>query len=340
MVSLSLCLYDNVNREERGQQSAARFGAQVAGLPAEDKFGSTYPMTTLRSILCPIDFSDQSRQALRWAVALAARHQSRLTVLTAVDPLLAEAAKVRLGLDLAKAEVEPELREFVKAAVPESLSWAARPVLDVGIGNAPEVILRAAERERAELIVLGTHGLGGFRKLLLGSTTEQVLRRSKAAVLAVPLSEARAVALEPSGPRFDVYRVMMATDFSPPASAALQWAVSLSEELKVQLLLVHVVSPVAVAPRWRSYVTEVDEEQVRQARARLESLLREHPGTMEREAVVSIGRPAESIASTADERGAGLIVMGLTGQGEASRPGSIAYQVLCTAHVPVLVVPL
>ena len=57
-------------------------------------------MLTLRSILCPVDFSDQSQEALRWAVALAAQHRSRLTVLTAVDPLLAQAAKARLNLDL------------------------------------------------------------------------------------------------------------------------------------------------------------------------------------------------------------------------------------------------
>jgi nucleotide-binding universal stress UspA family protein len=57
--------------------------------------------------------------------------------------------------------------------------------------------------------------------------------------------------------------------------------------------------------------------------------------------VVSLGRPADSIASIAEEREAGLIVMGLIGdQGAlAPRPGSIAYRVLCLAHVPVLVVP-
>jgi hypothetical protein len=53
-------------------------------------------MTALRSILNPIDFSDQSRHALRWAEALASRHRSRLIVLAAVDPLLVEAAKIEI----------------------------------------------------------------------------------------------------------------------------------------------------------------------------------------------------------------------------------------------------
>jgi hypothetical protein len=48
-------------------------------------------MLTLRSILCPIDFSDQPRDAFRWALALVARHHDRVAVFTAIDPLLAEA---------------------------------------------------------------------------------------------------------------------------------------------------------------------------------------------------------------------------------------------------------
>ena len=71
------------------------------------------PSDNPRSILYPVDFSEQSRHALRWAAAFAARFGSRLTVVSVVDPLLAEAARVRLGQDLATEETEPALREFV-----------------------------------------------------------------------------------------------------------------------------------------------------------------------------------------------------------------------------------
>jgi len=71
------------------------------------------PRDNPRSILSPVDFSEQSRHALRWAAAFAARFGSRLTVVSVVDPLLAEAARVRLGQDLATEETEPALREFV-----------------------------------------------------------------------------------------------------------------------------------------------------------------------------------------------------------------------------------
>ena len=93
-------------------------------------------MPTLRSILCAVDFSDQSQQPLRWAAALALQHQSRLSVVTAVDPLLAQAAKARFGLDLAAAETTPALREFVKAAFPAQASWTAETAIDARVGEA------------------------------------------------------------------------------------------------------------------------------------------------------------------------------------------------------------
>jgi nucleotide-binding universal stress UspA family protein len=151
----------------------------------------------------------------------------------------------------------------------------------------------------------------------------------------------QSVVLDTNGPRFDLGRILMGTDFSEGSAAALRWAADLAQQLEVPLLLSHVVTPVTVPARWQSYVAEADEERARNARTRLETLSRQFKGTIRSEAVVSIGRPADSIASTAEERRAGLIAVGLMGQQAAGGPcpGSIAYRVLCLAHVPVLVVP-
>jgi nucleotide-binding universal stress UspA family protein len=299
-------------------------------------------MMTLRSILCPVDFSDQSQEALRWAVALAAQHQSRLTVLTAVDPLLAQAAKARLNVDLSSAETEPALREFVKAALPAQASWAPETALDVRVGEASEVILEAADRERADLIAMGTQGLGGLRKLLLGSTTERVLRTTRTSLLAVPAGSAQIVVLDPGGPRWSMEAILMATDFSEASADAVQWAADLAQQLSVRLLLAHVVTPAELAPPSESDGARGDDERATDARKRLEELSAPiSSGRLERETIVTVGQPADSIASIAKERAAGLIVVGLTGQQGvlAPQPGSIAYRVLSLAHVPVLVVP-
>jgi nucleotide-binding universal stress UspA family protein len=297
-------------------------------------------MITLRSILCPIDFSDQSQEALRWALALAAQHHSRLTVFTAVEPLLAEAAKTHFRMDLVKADTEPALKQFAKAALPESAAWAPETAFHIGVGNAPQLILDAALREHADMIVMGTHGLGGFRKLLLGSTTERVLRHTSTALLAVPPTRIQRVIPDSSGPRLELTRILLGTDFSNASATALQYAIDIAQQVGVPLVLSHVVTPVVVPPRWQSYVADMDEERTRYAQTRLAALAARLKGSIECETVVSIGRPADSLAALAEERQAGLIVMGLMGE-EAPRvrPGSVAFRVVCLAHVPVLVVP-
>ena len=285
---------------------------------------------TPRSILCPVDFSDQSRLALRWAALFARRPGGRVTVLTVVEPLLAEAARVRLGMDLANDETGPELREFVAASLPEGAAEHVR--LDVAVGRPAETIVATAERERADMVVMGTQGLGGLRKAILGSTAERVLRSGRTTVLAVPPSGTPAAGAPAIG------RILAATDFSATAAAAVQAASALAREFSVPLTLLHVVEPVVAPPRWTSYAAESEAPRAADARARLERVAADTDGAGG--PVVAVGRAAETIAATAEELGAGLIVMGLTGGDGlfAPRPGSIAYRVLGLAKVPVLVV--
>ena len=249
---------------------------------------------------------------------------------------------MRLGLDLVKGETEPALHEFIKAVVPPSSTWTPEINVEVRVGGAADLTLESAHRNGADLVVMGTHGLGGFRKLLLGSTTERVLRRTSTALLAVPLAEGPpAVMLASSGSRLDVTRIVMATDFSEASATALEWATDVAQRLAVPLVLAHIVASVAVPAQWQSYVTDVDAGRVRETRARLDAIAHALLSAHQHHAVVAIGRPADAIASIAHEHQAGLIVVGLTGQGEGRpfRPGSIAYRVACVAHVPVLVVP-
>jgi nucleotide-binding universal stress UspA family protein len=295
-------------------------------------------MLPFRSILCPVDFSDESRSALRCAAALAMKFQGELIVLNALEPLLDHAARTRYGLDLAMAETEPALREFVKPVLP---AGANLPKVEyvVRVGDASTVILDAAAKG-ASLIVMGTHGLGGFRKLVLGSTTERVLRETRVPVLAVPAHGASTV-LDPSGTQFAIESILAATDFSQTATDALRLAAELAASFSVPLIVTHVVTPVVVPLRWQSYVVPADDERLKSERERLETSLRDLSIRVHGEVVVSVGRPTESIAALAEEKKAGLIVMGLFAETSAfgRRPGSIAYRVASMADVPVLVVP-
>jgi nucleotide-binding universal stress UspA family protein len=295
-------------------------------------------MLAVRSILCPVDFSEESRQALLWASAIARYRGGELTVLSVIEPLLAQAAEIRLGVDLAREETEPALREFVEATLPEGVRQASHVRMEVTVGDPSEAILKTAHRLKAELIVMGTHGLGGFRKLVLGSTTERVLRRTEWPVLAVPPGAVSAPDVEHPG--VQLKRILLATDFRQSAMAAVQWAGDLASDISVPLVLAHVVEPVMVPPRLQELVADFESERVASGQrmlARLSATLRgKHI-----DCVVSVGRPADTIASLAVEYEAGLVVMGLADaeDSEPRKPGSIAYRVLRTTHVAVVVVP-
>lgn len=295
-------------------------------------------MLAVGSILCPVDFSEESRDALRWASAIAQRRGGDLTVLTALEPLLAQAAGIRLGIDLAQTDAEPALREFVEATLPEDVRHALHVRMEVTVGNPSEAILQTARTLRAGLIVMGTHGLGGFQKLLVGSTTEQVLRRTEWPVLAVPAQAVGAPGVEHPG--VQLKKILLATDFRESATAAMRWADDLASGIGVPLVLVHVVEPVIVSLPWREAGADVERERV----ASKQRLLERSADTLRNthvECVVLVGPPADSIAPLAVEYGAGLVVMGLTTLDDPNprNPGSIAYAVLRMGHLAVVVVP-
>jgi nucleotide-binding universal stress UspA family protein len=292
----------------------------------------------LRSILSSVDFSEQSRHALRWAAAFAARCQSRLTVVSVVDPLLAEAARIRLGTDLATAETEPALRQFVATTLSGDTAASVRTDFRTPVGDPATAILETATALGADLIVLGTQGLGGWQKWLLGSTTERLLRRTHVPALAVPLANESQVADSDAGL---VSQILAATDFSEPSVAAAKIAAHLALVFSARLTLAHIVEPLTVPSRWRPLIEESEEMRVGTARTKLKALAEQICGAQKCDEVVALGRAAELIGSIAGDRRAQLIVMGLASAHGAfvPRPGSIAYPVLRSTTIPVLVVP-
>jgi nucleotide-binding universal stress UspA family protein len=297
-------------------------------------------MRPWQSLLCPLDYSENSRRALRWAAALAGQTGARLKIVHVTDTVLASAASSR-GLDPLDEAARGELGEFVCSALPRDASWLPPPALDLRVGTPHEQILASAREDASDLIVMGTHGWSGYRKLLFGSTTERVLRETTIPVIAVPLGEREGVTLGDAGPVFDVRSIVAAIDPAPGARDLLRYAARVAEVLAVPILLVHVVPQVHAPARWQSALEA--EDRIARARAlrQLQALASEAIPREHVDAVVEVGQPADGIAAIAAERDAGLIILGLkSGTGLlAPRPGSIAYRVLGLAKVPVLVVP-
>ena len=132
-------------------------------------------------VLTAINFSDTSRTALVFAARLARHCGAALHVLHAQDPILSIAAH-HAGIDLAR-ETDEELQRFITSAWP---SADCSPQRHVVTGAAINVILDAAHRVRAQMVVVGSRRMSGAQRLVFGSTAEGLLRRAAVPVLVVP----------------------------------------------------------------------------------------------------------------------------------------------------------
>ncbi len=203
------------------------------------------------SVLCPIDFSESSRGALRYAGTVATHFGSRLTLLAVNDPLLQEADEfsgtARLTEDTTR-ELERFLTEtFAVGGLPGDVR------VTVTTGRAAPEILRVAREHGCGVIVMSSHGLTGFRKLFFGSTTERVLRETMVPVLVTPGTDAGPETSE-EVPRL-VRRVLVPMDLTSTDLPQLRMARGLAEALGVPLVLVHVVEPIRAAPTAQARVS-------------------------------------------------------------------------------------
>jgi nucleotide-binding universal stress UspA family protein len=301
-------------------------------------------MLSITHILCPIDFSDTSRRAVRCAIALARWYEAKLSVLhvfanvPVVDAVPAFGAGVvppplTLG-DVDRGALRDEMRTFV--------GDTSGVVADMVLQEAPDVrseILAEAGVTGVDLVVMGSHGRTGVRHLLLGSVADAVLRQAACPVLIVP-------------PHADDHpvsvpfkRIVCPVDFSPVSQAAVEFALTLAQEDDAEITLLHSVE---IPPELRDYVfpAEIDIDAVHAAAradalTRLRALVPESAGEFCRvHTEATEGRPHRAVVRLAAEQHADLIVMGAHGRSALARLvfGSNTYAVIRDATCPVLAV--
>jgi nucleotide-binding universal stress UspA family protein len=141
----------------------------------------------IKTILVPTDFSDGALQALEYAIDLARMIEAQLIISFVVEP-----AYHGMGSDLYLGSMDPSVvLEEQQRIGAEQLSRLARRLDKRGVrfqtfletGTPYRIIAQVAERMRADLIVMATHGRSGFSHLLMGSVTEKVIRTAPCPVL-------------------------------------------------------------------------------------------------------------------------------------------------------------
>lgn len=292
-------------------------------------------MPLFHSILCAVDFSEHSAQALRAAARLAESQQGALHLVTVVDPLLLQAAALAYDLDVAADETRADLAAFAADTLRETPWQSAHADIRVATGRPPGEILRVAEAVRADVIVLGTQGLGGVKKLFFGSTTSRVLAGAGVAVMAVPYPGDGHPAAPFTAPR----TVLLAASVERDATPLTRDAAQLARDLRARMIIAHVDAPLQLAPRWAA---SAGTDASRRARAdamlqRLAGIAAPYAGV---ETVLLAGDPSAEIARLARDRGVSVIVVG-TGAAlpVLHRPGATAYRIVCASPVPVLALP-
>lgn len=275
-------------------------------------------------VVCGVDFSDDSKRALRWADFMAQRLGQPLIIVHAVEPLLANAAQLEYGADALETTLQPELDAFVAAAIGD----AGRGRIEIATGEPAGLLNGTALAAGAALIVVGTQGLGQAGRLWFGSSTTRLLREAVTPVLAVPRG---AAARSETGLR--IAEIIVGTDFGDAASAAIEAADDLGQLLGVPVTGLHAVPELAAPEGWSALVAQVVEHARRDARIHLEASV---PDRWTND--VRSGDAAQMLVDAASGRDA-LIVVGLGGTSAGQRPGTTAYRVLRDADAPVLAVP-
>ena len=282
------------------------------------------------SVLIGVDGSEDSRTALRWAAYIASGLELDLKVVEAwqypSDAILSIGRMELPPPHVAEEHIEAQLRLLVDKeldADPERID------IEVARGPAAGVLLRAIDAD-TRMAVVGSRGLGGFKGLLIGSVSRQIIEHADCPVTVVgPTVTVDPVRLE---------TVVVAIDGSTHAARALRFAAELAPRLDAKLVVAHAIPP-----------TPSDQRSIGEPRRRLDArrdLVEEWCGPLreagvDHQIVVVEGDARSALLEVAQDRDADLLVVGSRGLGPVAKLllGSVASSLAQHGELPLTIVP-
>lgn len=297
-------------------------------------------MYTFKHILLPTDLSPNSEAAVPFAVALAKQSGATIHLFHAFEDEAGKAlaSGILIGASAWLASVhkqrEQKLRDF-------ATNLATRTELDIThtcVHGHPAVeAVKFAAKIHADLIVISTHGRTGIPHLFLGSIAERILRLSPVPVLTVRPGENVPAVLR---------TILVPTDFSENANAAIPYAVELAKQHGAKLILAHVVenSTYYSDSTWSEGIGPDVEQWMEAIKAQGEKKLAETAArlALEHDLVVTTelkcGNAHAKICAIAEKHKADLMVLsthGYTGFSHLAH-GSVAERVLRSCSMPML----
>jgi nucleotide-binding universal stress UspA family protein len=276
----------------------------------------------IRRILFPVDFSDSCLSVARYVEFMAGLFEAEIMMLNVVG--MGEG-----GLTLAEERL-PRRQAQLDAFLADELKYfTTQRVCVTGDDPAPEIVA-AAERWQPDMVMMPTHGLGAFRRFLLGSVTAKILNDLDCPVWTSVHSEA-VLPLE----QIHCRRILCALDLGDRSQSVLQWAAALAAESEAELGIVHATPELSAGYAGWALEQEFADSVSKQATDRIEKL-QTAAGTTAR-VFISAGDSAKVIADAASDSGADLLVIGRhDATGIAGYLRQNAYAILRDSPCPVI----
>ena len=289
-------------------------------------------MVRFRKILCPVDFFKPSTHAFNYALKLAANYGAGVHALHVVAPVIPAAYGAPFSVEDLTADLEKESKRLLKKLQASAEKSGVSITTEVRLGDIDLEIRRSVESQKADLVVLGTHGRRGFERLVMGSVTERMIRHSSVPLITVGPGKK---GMAPP----DIRRILVTTDFSEGTPDAMAYALSIAQECQARITLLHVVHDVAsdVSGKYR-------EPLWRGIEAELHNLVPESAlDWCEVETRIEAGRPYQVIPKFLQSGKFDLLVMNIHGKSMLDRAlvGSTAERTVRVAAeiCPVLLIP-
>lgn len=289
-------------------------------------------MPALETILLPTDFSPCATRAQHHALTLARTLDAVLHVVhIAEPPPLSSSMQQAAWWGRAQARAGAAMHRVWDAMPREDLQIIRTVQPGTGGRTAAADLIAYAETCEADLIVMGTHGRRGLNRLLVGSVTEEVMRRAPCPVLAVREGDTAAV---------EMNTLLVPLDLSEQSLAAWRYACMLAAACDAHLTLLHVtdVELIPATLSVRPYIPQLGHEMAAWTRDEAEQLVRDaQEAGIAASYVLASGDPGTVICQQAQQ--ADLVVMTSHGRAGLDRllMGSVAETVMREAPCPVLV---
>jgi nucleotide-binding universal stress UspA family protein len=304
-------------------------GKNLERSPKAINFVVWYQIVNLKKILLPVDFPNPSLGVIHQAATLARHFQSEIVMMHILTALSHTAGVPEGGAELADwdllaAIIKEARKEQDQTLGPELDGLAIQRMLVRG--GAAKAIVRTAQQEKIDLIMMPCHG-HTFNQFLLGSATPRVVPGTECPVWTGPRVGEAPV------PKFAIRNVLCAVDFSSQDRKAVSWAVYMAAEFGARLTLAHVTAGVEfwgpggdyVKPKWKDALVSDAAQHVRELKQEM---------AIQAEVFIGSGDMPKVLSDAAKQTKADLLVTGCRPYGGHLR--THGYAIICAAPIPVL----